>query len=218
MTTSQFVGRSVPATIAYVATSTTGVVNPPQASINWNSASIGTAAADRVVFIVIVGGTDPLVSATIGGVSATICCNVDSHRSGIIVFCAPVPTGTTANVAMSFSLSTFAQNFRMFSLRATGLSSLVPADIWSDSGNSPPGTTVNGSVNAMPGGIMVGGFRNAGTNTSFSGISGKTFDDDLQLLRSTTWGETENSGPHAFSFTLSSAGSISWIGTVAFFN
>ncbi len=93
--------------------------------------SIGTAAADRVVFVAAHWGgvfDTALSSATIGGIAATI--NIAVSGDGgtnrmVAIFSAAVPTGTTATIALTMSGSTNRMHIEVYAV--TGFSSVGDA-------------------------------------------------------------------------------------------
>lgn len=82
---------------------------PFAATVTISDVAIGDEANDRVVFLGILKSAVPeyrtLVSATIGGVAATIQATTESGVNGFDVYwlSAAIPTGTTATVSLVFS-------------------------------------------------------------------------------------------------------------------
>ena len=125
----------------------------------FTSASIGTAAADRLVIVGIVIGKDagtwsanPVSSVTIGGISATqvgsqILCE-GTTTAALSMFAATVPTGTTANIVLSLAANGVAD---IVIWNATGLSSTTASDTKSD--NATPFTQ---SLTVPTGGFGIG--------------------------------------------------------------
>ena len=108
----------------------------PQAAVtHQNTASfsdtlnIGAAAPDRIVVVVVQsydGTSSPLVSAiTIAGVTPTLVQGATSRRASLIAF-APVPTGTTAAVAITMASNT--ENVLVDLFTITGCTGLVDSD------------------------------------------------------------------------------------------
>lgn len=197
MATSQFVGKSKASTIERVTSSTTGTINPPQSTVNWNSASIGTAADDRRVFVGLEGLTHPLASATIGGITAKVHSTITGTNGGTI-FSAEVPTGTTANIVMNFTVGAAAQNFRATTFRATGITDDTHIAIINSTGtNGNPSFNINGET----GGILVGTWTWNGLagSLSFSGI-----DNAISAQYADLWKEVSAGGTQNFSASFSS--------------
>lgn len=197
MATSQFVGKSKASTIERATSATTGTLNPPQSTVNWNGASIGTAADDRRVFVGLEGLTHPLASASIGGVTAKVHSTIAGTNGGTI-FSAEVPTGTTANIVMNFSVGAAAQNFRATTFRATGITDDTHIAIIDSGGtNGNPSFNINGET----GGILVGTWTWNGSagSLSFSGI-GNHIDGTYADL----WQEIAAGGTQSFSASFSS--------------
>jgi hypothetical protein len=75
-----------------------------QSTYTFSNVDIGVAAANRLVVVGVGRGTSgrPLLSATIGGIAATI--NIDSSsQGGAAIISAVVPTGTTATIVINLA-------------------------------------------------------------------------------------------------------------------
>lgn len=94
--------------ITYIGSNTDGTDG---SSFTFSAESIGSAFSGRAVLVGIyayanAGGTPTVSSATIGGVSATILAQATSNIRGVgACFGALVPTGSTADIAITFSAS-----------------------------------------------------------------------------------------------------------------
>lgn len=129
-----------------------------------NSFSIGTAATDRRLFANVHWGETgsvhrTLLSATIGGVSATIH-GQEGHSGGasgfgVAVISAVVPTGTTASVATTFSGAV--TNLAYGIHRVDGLVGGSPTDtaVNSSSGTS---TSISDSIIVPAAGVLVAAY------------------------------------------------------------
>lgn len=72
--------------------------NTGTTSVTFTSVSIGTASSDRIVVAVYNSASAVATAMTIGGITATKAVEESSGISGLQIWYAPVPTGTTANI------------------------------------------------------------------------------------------------------------------------
>lgn len=132
-----------PATLAFQAITT----NPTEGqTITFTSVGIGAAAANRYVFITIPyyngGGSNiSIASVTIGGVLATIHAQpfnvTTSTRGGCALVSALVPTGTTADVVVTYSVNSGSYyRPRIAVYRVTNLKSTTPYDLVTETGGN----------------------------------------------------------------------------------
>lgn len=110
-------------------------------------ADIGSAAANRLVFVCVCGindANDGIDSMTIGGISATLASGVVRTAGAAFVFSeiwwAAVPTGTTANIALTFAGDTISANCAVY--KVTG------ADVVSPIASQNTGSVATGDVSA----------------------------------------------------------------------
>lgn len=140
------------------------------------SCAIGAAAADRNVFVVLawsVGGAGPapnLVSVTIGGVAATVHVIrrgtvTTGGNFGIAIVSAPVSTGSSATVAVSFSAS--AAINRLSTYRSTGLQSVTSISTDSDQSVSFERTLI---LSTEKDGMLIAADVRYGTTSIVSGF------------------------------------------------
>lgn len=112
--------------------------------------SIGSAAGDRYVVAVIFGGTGAgtVSSATIGGVAATIIAQTATANMLGAIIIANVPSGTTADVVVTFSASQSRAGCGVYTI--TGLSSAAATD-------SDATTTNNATLtlSTVAGGVII---------------------------------------------------------------
>lgn len=131
-------------------------------SFSFSSKDIGTADLTRVVIAGLnwqgTGSTMSLISATIGGVSATIATTVTSYW-GSAVFYAEVPTGTTANISGTVSAS--ARRFAVGWWTAINLSSSTPVD--ADNSEATPSITLTTEADGIA--VFCGVNSASGDNT-----------------------------------------------------
>lgn len=213
MPTSQFVGKAKASTISHTDSLSWGSQNPGLTPRTWSNFAVGAAADDRRSFVVLSGSTNPVSSATIDGVSAEIHSTIVG-QTGITIFSAEDPTGTTASATMNFS-ATLAQEFVSFALRATGVSILTPFDTYTSTGSfNAPGTTVNATINGRNGGIIVGAWRASGTGFSSSGLQRADVGTSHVF-----WQELTADGAHAFSVTMTAPSGVGfgWTGKLLSF-
>ncbi len=173
-----FLGTSAasPATLAFQAFTTH--TNEAQ-TVTFTAVGIGAAAADRYVFITIPyynGGINniSISSVTIGGVLATIHSQpflATPVRGGCALVSALVPTGTTADVVITWAASGAGYyRPRIGVYRVTGLQSNTPFHLVTD-------LTVGGSasrtitVNTTKGGIVLLGSIIRDTAKTMSGLA-----------------------------------------------
>lgn len=140
----------------------------------FSSQNLGTAAADRYIFVIVHGratGTSALSvsSVTVGGVSATIAVqqtgkeDVNSSQSAIAL--AAVPTGTTGDIVVTMSRDNVRCTIGAY--RVTELDSTTAHDtdsIAPASGDS--GTTMSRSLDIPANGFAIGGGQTGGVGTT----------------------------------------------------
>lgn len=140
--------------------------------------TIGTAASDRRVHVIAFAsnGGVTLSSATIGGVSATINVQAATASSGqMAIITANVPTGTTADVALTWSAGqTRCGAMAWYSTGLTSDAALATASATTNGATM----TLTGSVN---GGFALGGaWANGGSSTcTWTGSPSPTEDVDV---------------------------------------
>lgn len=127
-------------------------------SATTNNVPIGEAANNREVFLLLewTGSTATLTSATIGGGDATIHGQVrgTSFAWNIALISAPLKTGTTATVAMTFSAAPSLGQVRIGSVAAYGLLSSAPIDI-DIVANVPEAQTTSSTIAVQADGIII---------------------------------------------------------------
>lgn len=156
MSTIPFVGEGGPAaTISKIGgPAKTGVIQPPQSSINFGNVSPGAADATRRLFLLIAGaGASQCTGMSWNGTPCDFFDVFGNVAIGSIADASSVSPGT---FNMQFA-PTFAQNFAVWGLRATNLKRpLNPLDF-----NNGSFTGSNGTwsipIRARRGGIVVGG-------------------------------------------------------------
>lgn len=143
------------------------------------AANIGTASANRRVVASCQQGTAAgrtLTSATIGGISARIeaQCTDSGSNAGAYIISAVVPTGTTADIVMTFSSTIFAGGTaHVYTVDDTTISSTVNAGT-----NTTAGATSLGvSYTSTNGGVTIGTTDwNNGTGKTPVTVTGYTTD------------------------------------------
>lgn len=151
--------------------------------------SIGTAASDRRIHVLVMGeGISPstLSSATVGGIAATINVQRSSGDVTAAIITAAVPTGTTADIVLSFSVVKGSANIGVY--RSVGLTSNTAVD--TDSSASDPATA---TLTSVAGGFCIGlCCSTVGTTVTWSG--GVNEDYDVQPSANTASGASASTG------------------------
>ena len=135
------------------------------ATVSVSSVAIGAAGANRRVFILV--GIKPgavyqsLVSATIGGVSATLHgqTNDTTYKYNVALISAAVSTGTTATISLTFSgAGDVDGDIYLASYAAYGLLSSTPVDLLTSNGDSlAQEVTQTVDVETKKGGVVLMG-------------------------------------------------------------
>lgn len=135
----------------------------------YTGTSIGEADTLRYIVLVMTGGATTvrtISSFTLGGNAMTLVFSQDTASANIApsVWAISVPTGTTADISVTFSTSGTVQN-AISVYRVLGLYSTTATATASDSGNSP----MTGTVAVATNGIVFAGARNtSGGGTPYS--------------------------------------------------
>jgi hypothetical protein len=135
-----------------------------------SGASFGAAASDRYIVIVVttqsVSGAITVSSATIGGVSATSVTSQAANPAAAHMWIAAVPTGTTGDIVVNFSVSSDHHTVAVWSI--TGLTSTTPIDTDGNTVNPPTAVTLT----SVAGGVVIGAVWSADAVTvSWSGAT-----------------------------------------------
>lgn len=148
---------------------------------NYNGMSIGAADSSRKIIAVVGWGSasdQTISSMTIGGVSATVVVNADTATSsgGLAIAIADVPTGTTADVAITFS-GTVARSsvslYRVINLTSSTIHAST-TDTAATSGE------VTGSLNVPANGFCIAGAVTVdGTAWTWSAGPTENYDVDI---------------------------------------
>lgn len=153
----------------------------------FSAVDIGVAAGNRSVIVVInsrgLGTTRTVSSATIGGIGATISVqgtNIAGGNSSIsAVIVASVPTGTTADVVVTFDAEMLRCGIGSFS--TTGIDNTATDSFVSTSDGDPTGT-----IDVVAGGFAVGGAysQEASPSASWTGLT-ERYDASLDSVTHT---------------------------------
>ncbi len=172
-TGSMMMGGSVtPATITFTET---GVSATDGTSFTFSGKSIGTAAANRKVAVAICGRKDTtgaysVSTVTVGGISASQIVDNFAEVGGIILgvalWQADVPTGTTADVVVTFSANTLDCGIGLFAVYGAA----AAADATATSTANPCTTTINVPAN----GVSMGVATTYTTNPTYTWDAGLT--------------------------------------------
>lgn len=148
-----------------------------QTTYTFTATSIGTASADRRVIVAFgasdgtAGKTDSTV--TIGGITATKLVGayyVGTTTRMAAMYMASVPTGTTADIVVTYSGQMSRMGMSVFS--ATGVQSATPRDSVSAQGDAS-GTLFSANLSGPNGGFIVGFLfiQDEATSITWSGIT-----------------------------------------------
>jgi hypothetical protein len=145
-------------------------------TLTFASLAIGTAAADRYVIVVLherVSSSGDPTAVTVAGQSCTRRVQSTSGNNAwgteIWTTDAPVTSGTTANVVVTFPATVNSVSVGIYS--ATGLTSIIPTQTKTASGNFSTPTAM--SVDVSADGFIIAGGTNSDTTES-STTSGVT--------------------------------------------
>lgn len=141
------------------------------ATQTYTSAPIGTAASDRYVIVAIAGednANTTITSVTCAGNAMTPVVTSNSTRSSVGIYILLVTSGTTANIAVTFSASKDASFIGVWS--ATGLSSATAVGT-----NTQTSNNTSTSLTAVAGGFAVGvaGNYGSGATCAWTGLTEK---------------------------------------------
>lgn len=178
-------GTSVPfpkeaqaaATITYLQSTT---IDSSNTTFNFTGENFGSASSDRVIIVVVRGypfnpGDDPISSATIGGVSATVHVDTFDPDAGTnsAIISAPVPTGTSGTVSVTFVGTNSRARISVY--HATGID--TGATAYDTASNLDD--VVSMTIDIPDNGILVAGahFGSSGAVTT----TGVTEDDEASL-------------------------------------
>jgi hypothetical protein len=131
--------------------------------------AIGTASSTRRVIVYVAAIDDSkssvtFTSATIGGVSATIDCQVDDsspYNTISAIISATVPTGTTADIVLNFDTSV--DRAAVVAVSVDGLQSVTPVDTLTDTAR-----TLTGTIDWQTDGFVIGGSLNSNVSDTCS--------------------------------------------------
>lgn len=150
----------------------TAVNSAAQTTYTFSSQSIGTAAANRYVVVGITAYTlsssTSISSVTIGGVSATQL--AQAYSGGVnedlsALYIAAVPTGTTADVVITFSTAPYRCGIGVY--RVIDLLSSTPTNTYTASSTSNP-LSVSADISAGGVAIAVAGMVNSGAAGTYT--------------------------------------------------
>lgn len=161
------------------------------ATHNFSSQAIGDADTSRVVVVAVgagfngFGGSQPVANSfTIGGVTATKIAEEYGNRASgdqsyVGLFAASVPSGTSADVNITFNGSIGSNrsvNIGVYALTG-GSGNVAASSSVTDFDNGLPfATSLTGDINTTDGGAVIGVYAQAETSTSTVTWSGLTED------------------------------------------
>lgn len=145
-------GGSSPASVAYQANAVLGTFT----TFTYTGIAIGTASATRYVVVgltSISSAATTITSVTIGGVLATNVITQKKDNGGVDIvqafYIAAVPTGTTANVVVVYSVSQYRAGCATWSL-----DNLLSATATATASNTAD--PANASIDVAAGGVLLG--------------------------------------------------------------
>lgn len=147
------------------------------------SVDFGAADADRIIVVGVGaydGGSDmaPMVSVTIGGITATVAVQASvingfGNQAIAALYAAAVPTGTSGTVSVVFTAAGGGCGIGVY--RLLGADGVAASDTASDIA-----TPYSQTVTVPDGGYVIGvGFTNASTTTHTWGNLTETYDEDV---------------------------------------
>lgn len=195
-------------TSAYKGNGSAGSTTPK----TYTAFDIGAASSDRLVIVVVPssgGGAGRNISSiTIGGVTATLHTNQSTGggQTSICLASANVPTGTTADIVITWSAAPTTQGLMVWTL--SGYSSATPYSSYGNADASSASTKV-ATLNTVAGGILfVGAMHSANDTVTWSSI---TEDDDFQVnAAAVRMGGGRNS---SLTTTVSNTETATWTGS-----
>lgn len=138
-------------------------------SYTWSAASIGAAATGRLVVVCVAGNNVAfgVSSATIGGVAATVVSVQQGQYMGSAILTAVVPTGTTANVAVTFTGGIGTGFIGIWNI--TGLASSTAHDFYNTTGGVNGTYTATLDVPALGVAVAFGAGFSGGASSTWTG-------------------------------------------------
>jgi hypothetical protein len=163
--------------------------NANTTAFTFTSKSIGTAAANRKVVIVVGGNADlrTVSTLTVGGISASLVKRQQNADGTSEIWQADVPTGTTANVVVTWSGPQNTCGIGSYSLYGAAAAASATA-----SNTSNPLST---TINIPAGGVCIGTVQQYGGSQtwSWSGLT-EDFDSTMGGSRPFSGASTASSG------------------------
>lgn len=183
-------------------------------SFTFNAVAIGTASADRVVVVGVSSGqtgtTTRTCTVTVGGVTAT---QIQFTRVGPTnsthggMYAVPFPSGTTANIVLTFSGTQSRCGIQVWALTGTnGVETPAFSAIVSSSGTA---ASVSTSVNTVAGGTCIGMFSDgtpgAANTTSWTNLT----EDNDTVVELSVYSGAHTNGTTGSSLTVTATESAS---------
>lgn len=196
-------------------------------TVTFTAAAIGAAASDRRVFVEIpyyIGGSTniSIASVTIGGVLTTIhaqrfLTSGDPSTGGVALVSALVPTGTTANIVITWAASGagfYRPEIAVY--RVTGLQSTTPVDLVSIAPNTSPPTA---SVTVAKDGVVFACFNTYSSGSTSRTMTGLTTDYVVSPFSGKVYigGGSTTAAAGTATATLNNTGSSVWAAIMASF-
>lgn len=123
--------------------------NTASTTFTFTSVSIGTASSTRYVVVAMIaqGASASPTSVTVGGISATSAAAAVTSSNRAELWIAAVPTGTTANIVVTFAASTTRCAVGSFSVY--DITSTTPVNTATSSGSTSMTLSVNTNANSV---------------------------------------------------------------------
>jgi len=187
--------------------------NTAQSTYTFPAFAIGGASADRVVCAIIWtrSGSAHTITVTIGGVAATAIVNMAAGEArGLSAWYASVPSGTTADVVVTPSISLDRCAAAVYTISGTTQSTYAARSGANPNSSASAGSLATTAITVPTGGIgiaaaWIGAASSAVTWTQTSGSGTEDLD---ALLGTTMWGSTYQSpttGSQAYTATGAAA-------------
>lgn len=162
--------------------------------------SIGTAATNRMVYVSVIfvaGGARSLVSATIGGISASII-DPTGQGNGTKIIYANVPTGTTATIVVTFDTvcdRCVIGSYSLFNLKSKEPVTSAFSTTWTSG-------AISASVAVPDGGIIIAGVNNNTNSNTITWTSGVNLNFSTAVDAFRSGGASNRAIPGGSSYTI----------------
>lgn len=152
----------------------------------FSACNLGTATADRLIVVIVTSAGGPIrsiSSITIGGNSATlhVQSNASNGAQGVGIASLVVPSGTSADVVVTWSASSSNTGLMVFALK--GYSNATPYDTDATTNGTAYSTSQTATIDTVNGGVLIAASEHFVNETmSWSSL---TEDNDFQVNSTT---------------------------------